>query len=142
MAVKVLADSSFIVSVFVNDHIYKKYADKLLGSKSKIFIVTIFSIEEALFVLRRKYLLNFDDLNKIILVLMNSKPFSFIEVIDQRKIARDLVAVSSRFGLKGRDTIHYLIMKRYGIKSMVTFDEDFIKRQNELGIKVLTLDKV
>lgn len=135
MAVKILADASFLVAFFVEDHIYQPKVKVILG-KNRVFVVTILSLEETFFVLKRKYGFNRLTLEKVVDSLLSPGVFNFVEIPDQLGLANRLVSASERLGLKSRDALHYLIMKQRGIRLMATFDQDFIKKQKALGIKV------
>lgn len=136
MAVKVLADSSFLVAFFVKDHVFQEKVKKIIG-RGRTFVVTILSLEETVFILKRKYGFARPVLERVVDTLLSPGIFNFLEITDQLGLSNKIVSHSEKYKMLSRDTLHYLIMQQKGIKLMATFDGDFISRQKELRIKVV-----
>ena len=136
MAVRVYADTNFLMALFIKEHTFHKTATKIL-KRPYTFLFNMFSLEEAVYALKRDYHLNYLDLTKFVNHLLGQNELLFFEITDQLSLCQDLVETQERYKLKPRDALHYLIMKSNKIKHIASFDNDFIENKDVLKIKVL-----
>lgn len=138
MAGKIYCDTNFLVAIFVKEHTLNHLAVKILKSHShNQFVLNLFVLEEVIYCLQHVYSFDFAKLKLFTDEILTLEPLIFVEITHQRNLAKILTRYQEKFGLRPRDTLHYLIMKQQGINFMATFDEDFVKKQKELRIKVL-----
>ena len=55
----------------------------------------------------------------------------------QKEIVKKYLKQWQKYNLRPIDSVHFFLMKQHKIKTIATFDNDFIKNKKQLGIKVL-----
>lgn len=136
MAVRVYSDTNFLMALFIKEHKFHLSAIKII-KRPYLFLFNLFSLEEAIYALKKVYQFNYMELGRFVNHLLNQDKIVFFEITGQLNLCQELIKTQEVYNLKPRDALHYLIMKSNKIKHIASFDKDFIDNEGALKIKVL-----
>lgn len=136
---KVYLDASFfIASQVIENNLHQQARQKLNSLRSKTIYYSWLVLDEIIYVLEGGY--NFNKKEVVKMVLSNLVDIANTEFISldssELEITKYLSSWQENF-LKPRDTMHLFLMKEHNIKTIATFDQDFIKNRESLKIKIL-----
>ncbi|MFQ5493618.1 MAG: type II toxin-antitoxin system VapC family toxin [Candidatus Dojkabacteria bacterium] len=135
---RIYLDASFFVALQIREHTFHKRAIAKKGLLQDAEICfSMFTLDESIHAFRKHKIDQFaikEAIEEDIVFLPHSKLVSYrSELPDMIKYVNEWVFSDLRSG----DALHLFMMKTNGIKKMLTFDNDFIERQDELGIEVI-----
>ncbi|MBU1088745.1 type II toxin-antitoxin system VapC family toxin [Patescibacteria group bacterium] len=135
---KIYLDASFFVALQIKEHIfYQKAWKKINKSQSIKIYFSLFTLDEAIHVLK-KYKLSKSKIIKIVKdKLINTNKSILISYKDDKKTSLKYLNLWQKYNLRPIDSVHLFLMKQHKIKTIATFDNDFIKNKKQPGIKVL-----
>ncbi|MEI7578422.1 MAG: type II toxin-antitoxin system VapC family toxin [bacterium] len=134
----IYVDTNVFIAWLVASHPDYKQARCIFKQYSKYqFYYSLLVIDEILFVMT-KYRISKNIIQNIIKSNLIENPICILieDTINHEQIEKYL-NLWVNCGLKPRDALHYYYMKKMKITTIATFDQDFIRQQKKLGIKVL-----
>lgn len=135
---KIYIDASFFIATQVINHPFHKKAGWFLKKMiNDIFYFSLPTIDEIIYAF-----LQYQVDQETITSIINDKIVN-IENVRLLNYPNDLYQIQSylkiwnKSCLKPRDALHFYFMKVNNVKYLATFDNDFIKNEKKLGIKVV-----
>lgn len=135
---KIYFDASFIISLLTKEHVFNGAArNKLNVIQNQSIYISALTLDECVFNL------NYYSKDKDITAgLINNliSDLDGLKELDQNvnfNSFKTYLSFWKQSRLKPRDAMHIFLMKQNKIKTIATFDKDFIKYQKELKIKVI-----
>ena len=136
---KIYLDSNFIIAALVSDHPQHPKSKEIIERHLKLkLLVSLLTLDEVIHTLNLAYNLSRLDLSFKVESFLNSKEVKLCDAITTfNNPIKQYLHLYVDYNLSPRDTLHYLMMKANKISHIATFDNDFIKNQKKLKIKVL-----
>jgi predicted nucleic acid-binding protein len=138
MTDKVYLDASFVIPLLVKEHPYhtQGFVISKYLQQCDVYISPLL-LDEVMYSLT-KYRLTREYIAKTIKNNILTK--SNVRVVNLDDTIEDLqnfLIYWKNSGLKPRDAMHMFIMRQNKVKKIATFDEDFIKNETRLKIKIV-----
>ena len=135
---KIYIDTNVFVALHFSGH---KFYDLALNLKKRFIgnklYLGFLTIDEILYTLSKYKISKKDSINIIKRGIVNSSDVTILPSPFESSEVLDYLYTYKKTSLKPRDSLHLYLMKINKIKKIATFDNDFIKKQKELGIEVL-----
>ncbi len=135
---KIYLDSNFIISILVDKHPQYLKSKKIIARHIEAkFFLSLLTLAETLHTLNVGYNIPRLELSFKLEDFLISREVKICDASpDYGNLAKLYLRIYTDNNLSPRDSLHYLIMKSNNIVYIATFDNDFIKNQEKLKIKV------
>lgn len=136
----IYVDTSFFIATQVANHPFHGVACELLAMyESSTFFFSLLTIDEIVYTLQ-KHRIKRDQIPAIIhekiIAIKNAKILTYKNGM---KDLEEYVKTWNDTQLAPRDALHIYLMRSQKIKHLATFDKEFKRRQEQLGIEILAL---
>lgn len=129
-------DANYLVALFVEAHPLHTDSIKLFNNIDGFKIaISYLVIDEVIYVLT-KYKFDRATIKEQIGNFILMGDFILVGIKNEREAATDYIEFWGEHNLNPRDAMHLFIMRQNNIKIIASYDDDFITRQDELGISV------
>ena len=138
MTDKIYLDANFIVASLIYDHPFHNHAVQKNEDLLNANLFTSFLVIDEIVYSLTKYNLPKESIKNLLtdhLLLIEN--LSLIREPTEIQSLNEYLKDWISFNLKPRDAMHHFLMKIEGIRNMATFDSDFIKNADKLGIKIV-----
>lgn len=136
---RIYVDASFLISALIKDHEFNRRAEIIVkGDGNAVFYYSLLTLDETLYTIEKNYKSHKIPLKEGLKQMLNSSNIKLISYTEDHKTVLDLIKIIENYNLRPRDASHFLIMNQNHLTIMATFDNDFIKNQEKLKIKILS----